>query len=667
LQGPIPARHKQKRSLPIPGKRIASGADPLARLAQARGDAPLRPLRALYSHSKGARKSLALGGINPPGQPVAFDGNYASLPVAMLRPPIEGNRSIPMNILWVQDAMAPGYAIEFNAAARQTTPISQISALYVDNTNNHSNVVIVFNDTNFELVVAANTAGFFPVVTNGVRFFLWPKLAPNAQDATYIEVLNFLPPALGYSSAPTGAAGGVGTVLEVDTLAPILGGPITEQGTISLQTPLGVNYGGTGATTPAAALTNLGGFPMPPGGVLPVAQGGTNNGAFTPGLLIIGAAGPALTSLTTPVTTILGGTGTATFGPTPLFGGYNILTGRQNAAVVPSADYSIDDTVGALYATFAATPAVAGDPTGPGLYLTQARNTIANPGNTQAGDNIGLLAAAGYGATAWAQSTGMVVFQATEPFSDAQQGTEVAIIATPNGQSGENAAVVAMFQEGVVVGNPGLADQGAGTVTAAGFSSVSYGTGGSGYASFKFNGSISAPLPVAQFDWLGWEDYFGYTGAGISLYAAAHAVVAPTAWTAGSQQTQHVFMTTPQNSTAAGVRQVAGIGNGLMVGAETLPDPGLGNVNISGTYQINGVPHVAALGTKLSTEEKIALFEGAMTRDAAGQLPAIPLEIGMTGLVILCITDAEGLQFQDVTLGPPDSGGPGFRALRVPN
>jgi hypothetical protein len=617
---------------------------------------------------------MALGGINAPGPTTAFDGNYASLPVAMLKPPIEGNRAIPMNIAWAFDAMPPGYSIEFNAQARQTTPISQIAALYVDNTNNHSNVVIVFNDTNFELVVAANTAGFFPVVTNGVRFFIWPKLVPNNQDATYVEVLNFLPPALGYSSAPTGASGGVGTVLEVDTAAPITGGPITEQGTIGLQVPLGINYGGTGATTPAAALTNLGGFPAPPGGVLPVSQGGTNNGAFTPGLLVIGAAGPALTSLTTPVTTILGGTGTATFGPAPPFGGYNILTGRQNAAVVPSADYSIDDTVGALYATFAATPAVPGDPTGPGLYFSQARNTIANPGNTQAGDNIGLIAAAGYGATAWAQSTGMVVFQATEPFSDAQQGTKVLIEATPTGSAGQ--AVVATFQEGVVVGDAAdlaIADQGPGTVVAGGFYAADLGTpgpglgAGLGYNSIKINGTADAPLPVAQFNWIGWHYYYGYTGTSLSTYAAAHAVVAPTAWTAGSQQTQHVFMTTPQNSTAAGVRQVAGIGNGLMVGAASLPDPGLGNVNISGSYQINGVPHVAALGTKLSTEEKIALFQGAMTRDTAGQLPGIPMEIGMTGLVVLCITDADGLQFQDVTLGPPDSGGPGFRALRVPN
>jgi hypothetical protein len=176
---------------------------------------------------------LPLDAVVLPGPAKAYVGNYVSLPSTMLKPPVEGNRSVPISIRWTRDGVAPGHAIEFNASSQRVVPISQISALYIDNSVNVSNIVISFPDSNFAVTAPANSTGYYPVVTNGLRFYAFCELLPTANDYTSIQVLNFLPPALALQSGPAQGAS-LGTVTEIDTLSPVIGGPITTQGTISL-------------------------------------------------------------------------------------------------------------------------------------------------------------------------------------------------------------------------------------------------------------------------------------------------------------------------------------------------------------------------------------------------------------------------------------------------
>jgi hypothetical protein len=56
---------------------------------------------------------------------------------------------------------------------------------------------------------------------------------------------------------PIGPSGAAGLISRIDTILPIIGGPLTASGSIGLQVPLAVAYGGTGATTPDLALDNL--------------------------------------------------------------------------------------------------------------------------------------------------------------------------------------------------------------------------------------------------------------------------------------------------------------------------------------------------------------------------------------------------------------------------
>jgi hypothetical protein len=176
---------------------------------------------------------MPLDSVQLPGPVTYYTGNYVSLPAAMLKPPVEGNRSVPVSINWLAAGIAPGYTIAFDATSQRVVPISQIAALYIDNTTNVSNVVIYFPDTNFEIIAPSESSGFYPVVTNQLRFFAFCQTVPTAQDRTFIQVLNFLPPALALATGPAGGTS-VGTVTEIATVSPVLGGPITTQGTISL-------------------------------------------------------------------------------------------------------------------------------------------------------------------------------------------------------------------------------------------------------------------------------------------------------------------------------------------------------------------------------------------------------------------------------------------------
>lgn len=255
-----------------------------------------------------------------PSPQSVYRGNYASLPAATLKPPVEGNRTIPVSIQWQAAGLGPNYCVAFNAQLQQTLAINQISAIHVDNSKCSSSMHIGFTDTQFEILIGPNSVGFYPVVTNSLNFFAWIDLQPSAQDVTILQVLNFLPPPILFGTQ-LGGGSGVGTVREVDTQAPIVGGPITDQGTIGLSVPLAVNFGGTAGTTGNAALDNLSGasgattgaLQRSGTGVWSVAAGagsGTITGV-TPGngLQGGGTSGTVSLALNAPVTVANGGTG----------------------------------------------------------------------------------------------------------------------------------------------------------------------------------------------------------------------------------------------------------------------------------------------------------------------------------------------------------------------
>ena len=167
-----------------------------------------------------------------PNVPItAWRGNYVSLPTPMLEPPPEGNRTVPVAISWLQDAIAPAWAVHFNAREQRETPISQIAGIHVDNSFNSQACIVEFPDTQFQILVGPRSEAYYPVTTNGLEFFTWLETAPTQYDQTVIQVLNFLPPPVALIQAQA-IAGGSGTVTQVGTGTGLTGGPINTTGTV---------------------------------------------------------------------------------------------------------------------------------------------------------------------------------------------------------------------------------------------------------------------------------------------------------------------------------------------------------------------------------------------------------------------------------------------------
>jgi len=236
----------------------------------------------------------------PPGPDLAWRGNYVSLPAATLKAPIEGNRTVPVEISWLKDGAPPSYTVVFNAREQRVTPLSQIAAVHISNIHSSVPVRLLFPDTGFEIELGPALEGYYPVVTNGLEFVVYAPLIPSGTDGVSIQVLNFLPPPLVFGSTPGGT--GVAGVSHIDTAAPLAGGPITATGTISLQTPLAIQYGGTGQATPDLALDALAETGGTTSGLL--ARNSAGNWVMEP----LSAGGtPAL-----PMSILNGGTGAST-------------------------------------------------------------------------------------------------------------------------------------------------------------------------------------------------------------------------------------------------------------------------------------------------------------------------------------------------------------------
>ena len=452
------------------------------------------------------------------------------MPVVTLKPPSEGNRTVPVIILWQRDGQSPSYTIHFNARAQQVVSLSQIAALHIDNTQCGATINVVFPDTNFNLQLGPNSEGFYPVVTNSLEFYAYIDSAPLAADRSVIQVLNFLPPPIEFGSAGGGLT--AGTVRNVGTAAPLAGGPITDQGTVSLTVPLTINFGGTGGITGNAALDNLsassgsiaGTLTRSAGGVWTVSAGAGSGtiSAVNPGTGITGGgtSGAVTVGLQVPVTVANGGTG-ATTAP-------QALTNLGAAGL--------------------AAPAFTGAPTAP----------TAAPGT-----NTTQLS--------------------TTAFVQAAVATAGGAYVPLNGSVPMSGALTVKLNSATLPATPDPAQLRLGPAdgTHARFVMDTFGTGAYPATLYRASrGTAAARTAVQNADVLGVEVFHGYDGSAYALGAQIYALAAEN-WTATGHGAVIQFATTAPGSTSPSFPVT--IGQGLAVGG---PDPGLGNIALLGHIQL---------------------------------------------------------------------------------
>lgn len=106
------------------------------------------------------------------------------------RKPPEGDRVVPVEIDWGSQSVS---CVKFDAG-NSTSPFSQLVAMTVDNTNNGSDIEIIFLDSGFQFVVAAYAQPVaVPIFTNGLSFYVnCPNASANAVTRLFMH--NSLPP-----------------------------------------------------------------------------------------------------------------------------------------------------------------------------------------------------------------------------------------------------------------------------------------------------------------------------------------------------------------------------------------------------------------------------------------------------------------------------------------
>jgi hypothetical protein len=147
-------------------------------------------------------------------------------------PPREGDKFINCEIDWGSIGGSPAYStVQFAFSGNSPVALSQIAALYVDNSRCGVDCVFIFPDSGFQITMPAHTQGLVPVLSNALTFYASAPGA-TANDTTVFQVCNSMPPPipLTQSSQQTNASV-TGISLAVNASTPIV--PAPKSGTIS--------------------------------------------------------------------------------------------------------------------------------------------------------------------------------------------------------------------------------------------------------------------------------------------------------------------------------------------------------------------------------------------------------------------------------------------------
>jgi hypothetical protein len=252
----------------------------------------------------------------------------------------------------------------------------------------------------------------------------------------------------------TGSVSSVGMTVPATSIIGVTGSPITAAGTLGLTTTGtsgGIPYFSSASQLATSGLLNAHGVVIGGGaGISP-----TSTAAGTAGQVLTSngpAADPtfqvASGGLPTPVSIANGGTGTA--GPfANSFGDPGLVYANGTNPLASSAIWSIDAATGTVLQGTLANATVGAAI----VKLSKARGIPGAPTATQSGDQLGNVSVGGYGATAWAPTSGAMIFQASQTFNNTAQGTQLVVQTTQNNQNAVTTQAI-FGPAGVTIGAP---------------------------------------------------------------------------------------------------------------------------------------------------------------------------------------------------------------------
>lgn len=121
-----------------------------------------------------------------------YQGQLVPLRGLWNKAPKDGDRFVNIELDWVS-ATANKSSVYVNLASSSAVPLSQIVALYVDNSRCGSDVDFLFPDSAFQITMPGNAQALFPVLTNSLGFYA-TATSPAAGDMTIVQICNSMPP-----------------------------------------------------------------------------------------------------------------------------------------------------------------------------------------------------------------------------------------------------------------------------------------------------------------------------------------------------------------------------------------------------------------------------------------------------------------------------------------
>jgi hypothetical protein len=202
----------------------------------------------------------------------------------------------------------------------------------------------------------------------------------------------------------------------------------------------------------------------------------------------------------------------------------------------------------------------------PGFVVLKARGTQATPTAAKKDDILGIFSGLGYGTTGFGIGGAQVSINATQDYTDFNQGGRVDIQVSPN-SFGQDVVTTARFdQDGTLKLGPNVATltnpvttlishvgaliTGAMATNQNTFADLhSYGSPGApGYVTNRARGTQSAPSGVLSGDILGLSQYGGYGTTGYGLGGAKVLGTASQNWTDSNQGAYLSLFSTPNNT-----------------------------------------------------------------------------------------------------------------------
>jgi hypothetical protein len=149
--------------------------------------------------------------------------------------PKEGDKQINVEIDW--GTFGATSCVQFALSGNSPVALSQIVALYVDNSRCGADVSFIFPDTSFQVTIPAHTQGLVPVLSNALMFY---ASSPGAAvgDTTIAQICNSMPPPIPLTPSSTQQhVSGTGISLSTVATTPLV--PAGVNGTL---TALSLNF-----------------------------------------------------------------------------------------------------------------------------------------------------------------------------------------------------------------------------------------------------------------------------------------------------------------------------------------------------------------------------------------------------------------------------------------